>query len=98
MAEWRIYQAEVTTGTDVPRPSWRVYQAYGEVTDPAPPMTWRIYQAWVTAAASGTGTWRVYQAEVTAALPADVVLSGIKADRGGGLAGVTARVYRGGSL
>ncbi|OLT12992.1 hypothetical protein BJF79_03575 [Actinomadura sp. CNU-125] len=96
--EARIYQAWVETGPALPRPTVRIYQAYGQTVDAPPPLTVRIYQAWVTAAAGGVGTLRIYQAWVTAALPADVVLSGIKADRGGSLGGVTARVFRNGGL
>lgn len=96
--EARIYQAWAETGPAIPRPTVRIYQAYGQTVDSPPPPTLRIYQAWVTAAAGGTGTLRIYQAWITAALPADVVLSGIKARRGDNMVGVTARVYRNGTL
>lgn len=98
MATGRLYQAALTVDVDIPEPSGRIYQAYAHTVDPPAPLTARIYQAHMSAAAGGVGVGRIYQAKVTAALPEAVVLSGIRASRGGALVPLTARVYRAGAL
>ena len=98
MATGRLYQAALTVDVGIPEPSGRIYQAYAHTVDlPAPP-TARIYQAHMSAAAGGVGVGRIYQAKVTATLPDTVVLSGIRASRGGALVPLTTRVYRAGAL
>lgn len=79
-------------------PTGRAYQAYADVTALQPPPRGRLYQAYATTVAGGGGTSRIYQAYATTAAAPGVIPSGLKVRRGGNLADVTTRTWRGGEL
>jgi hypothetical protein len=78
-------------------PTGRVYQAHADVTVLQPPPAGRIYQAYATAAVAG-GTGRIYQAYAVASAASGFTPSGLKVRRGGNVADVETRTWRGGEL